>query len=136
MKTVLFILFSIIVSSVSSQAYIIRFDSSYTAVCDKKLSYNDMVGTQKFEITKFDTISGVITIHLGMMMIFGPAGESFIIDVKETPKSMVLNTTFNGVNHIVTIQENVKGYKDMIFEYEISQTQKCVKYFPNISSIF
>jgi hypothetical protein len=136
MKTAMSVLFSIIVSSVYSQAYIIKYDSSYTAVCSKNLSYNEMVGTKKYEITKQDTFPGVITIHLGMMIVFGIGGEAFIDDVKENSKSMVLNTTFKGVKHIITLQENVVGNKDLIFEYNVSETQKCVNYFPNVKLVF
>ena len=58
------------------------------------------------------------------------------LDVKENSKSMVLNTTFKGVKHIITLQENVVGNKDLIFEYNVSETQKCVKYFPNVKLVF
>jgi hypothetical protein len=82
MKTILSLVFSLIVGSVFSQVYLVKYDSTFIAVCDNKISYSEMVKTQDFEIVHEDRTPGVVVIHVGMMIVFGKNGEAFIEDVR------------------------------------------------------
>lgn len=133
MKTILSLIFSLIVSSVFSQIYIVKYEKTHRAICNKEYSYNKMVDTQDFEIIGTDTVPGAIVIQVDMMMIFGLNGESFIEQIIETKGSKTFITKFKDKTHIFTLQKNIEGNVDLVIEYDVSDTKKCVTYFPNVS---
>jgi hypothetical protein len=123
-------------NSAISQVYIVQYDTIYITTCKRNLSYNEMAITNNFDSVRALFQPGVLTIHLGMMMVFGISGEAFIEEVKETSKSLTLITTFEDKPLIITLQENAIGKRDMIFEFGFSDTKKQLKYFPDVKSIF
>jgi hypothetical protein len=136
MKTILSLAFSLIVSSVFSQIYIVKYDKTHRAICNKEYSYNKMVDTQDFEMIGTDTVPGAIVIQVDMMMIFGLNGEAFIEQVTETKGSKTFVTKFKDKTHVFTLQGNEVGNVDLVIEYDVSETKKCVTYFPNVTPMF
>ena len=136
MKTILSLVFSLIVGSVFSQVYLVKYDSTFIAVCDNKISYNEMVKTQNFEVVYEDRNPGVIVIHVDMMIVFGKNGEAFIEDIKQIGNKMVFTTKFGDKIHVFTLQKNEQGGDDLLIEYDISDTQKYVVYNPNVTHMF
>ena len=95
-----------------------------------------MVDNQDFELVYSDSIPGAITFHIGMMMIFGVNGEAFIEEITEKKGAKTFVTKFKDKTHIFTLQENILGNLDLVVEYDVSETKKCVTYMSNVSPIF
>lgn len=136
MKDILSLVFLLIVNSVFSQAYIYKYERTHRAICNKNYTYNEMVDNQDFELVYSDSIPGAITFHIGMMMIFGVNGEAFIEEIIEKKGSKTFVTKFKDKTHIFTLQENILGNLDLVVEYDVSETKKCVTYMSNVSPIF
>jgi hypothetical protein len=92
-----------------------------------------MVESQDFEVIDSDCTPGAIVIQVDMMMIFGVGGEAFIEEVKDVDGKLVFISKFNDKTHVVTLQNNLNGGTDLIMEYDLSNEEKCVVYFPNVN---
>ncbi len=133
MKASLTIVFFLIVSSLTSQIYIVKYDSVFTAKCSRSLTYRQMVESQNFEVIASNYTPGAIVIQVDMMMIFGVGGEAFIEEVKDVDGKLVFISKFNDKTHVVTLQNNLNGGTDLVMEYDLSNEEKCVVYFPNVN---
>jgi hypothetical protein len=53
--------------------------------------------------------------------------------VKDVDGKLVFISKFNDKTHVVTLQSNVNGGTDLVMEYDLSNEEKCVVYFPNVN---
>lgn len=106
MRAVITIIIVFLTFNGFGQIYYVLYDSTFKVICDKKLSYEQMIEKQDFEIVEENRIPGIIIIHVDMMMIFGINGEAFIEDVKDVGNMKVFTTKFKDNQHIFTLKKN------------------------------
>jgi len=88
MKTILSVLFSLIVGTSFSQIFIVQFDTVTHYTCKKNMTLEDMVRTNDFEIVEMFSDPGVLLINTELMTLYGRNGESIISKVLDKEKSI------------------------------------------------
>ena len=132
MRAVITIIIVFLTFNGFGQIYYVLYDSTFKVICDKKLSCEEMIEKQDFELVEENRIPGIIIIHVDMMMIFGINGEAFIEDVEDVGNMKVFTTKYKDNQHIFTLQKNKLGVDELLIEFPISDTQKCLNYKPNV----
>ena len=132
MRAVITIIIVFLTFNGFGQIYYVLYDSTLKVICDKKLSYEEVIEKQDFKIVEENRIPGIIIIHVDMMMIFGINGEAFIEDVEEVGNTKVFTTKYKDNQHIFTLKKNKLGVDELLIEFPISDTKKCLSYKPNV----
>jgi len=131
MKTILSILFLVIVKLSYSQIFMVQYDTVTHYTCKKNMTIEDMVKTKDFEIVEMFSDPGVIYINLESMMFYGRNGEFVISKVLDKEKSidimfgdeirLTIRKSFD-LTYVMVIQE-VKSKKDKKHIYSFSNVK-------------
>ena len=127
MKTILSILFFVIVKLSYSQIFIVQYDTITHYTCKKNMTIEDMVRTKDFEIIEMFSDPGFICINTESMMFYGRNGEFTISKVLDKEKSidimfgdetrLTIRKSFD-LTYVMVIQEvNPKGDKKHIYSF-------------------